>query len=73
MEEVADVEIFGDDLRRINNSAGGTRSGALDLECLKFKPSSLATCLFDNFGTCPYCGGKFIDYLGGYIPGTLRD
>lgn len=60
VEEVADTEIFDEDLKRINRNRG-TSSGTLDLEFIKLKSSSLATMLFDTFDICPYCGGKFID------------
>lgn len=60
VEELADTEMFDDDLLRIGGGKMMGNSSSVDLNAFKSEPFSLATILFDTFDMCPYCGGKFV-------------
>lgn len=60
VEELADTEMFDDDLTRIGGGGMMDNSSSVNLDAFKSKPFSLATMLFDTFDMCPYCGGKFV-------------
>lgn len=60
VEELADTEIFDNDLLRIDGAGMEDNSATVDLDAFKSKPFSLARMLFDTFDICPYCGGKFV-------------
>lgn len=60
VEELADTEMFDDDLLRIGGDGMMNNSSSVDLDAFKSKPFSLTTMLFDTFDMCPYCGGKFV-------------
>lgn len=60
VEELADTEIFGDDMLRIDGAGTTENSASVDLDAFKSKPFSLATMLFNTFDICLYCGGKFV-------------
>lgn len=60
VEELADTEMFDDDLTRIGGGGMMDNSSSVNLDAFKSKPFSLATMLFNTFDMCPYCGGKFV-------------
>lgn len=60
VEELADTEMFDDNLLRIGGGEMMDNSFSVDLNAFKSEPFSLATILFDTFDMCPYCGGKFV-------------
>lgn len=60
VEELADTEMFDDDLLKIGGGEMMDSSSSVDLDAFKSRPFSLATILFDTFDMCPYCGGKFV-------------
>lgn len=55
VEELADVTVFDDHLRRI-----GHDGEVVDLEAFRRPPRSLAATFFHTYGVCPYCGGKYV-------------
>lgn len=61
VEEVADDEVFDDDLKRLDGTGTIDAAMSLDIETIKSKPHQLAAMLFETFNICPYCGGNFID------------
>lgn len=56
IEELTDINIFDDDMRRISGNGA-----SLDPEAIKMKPQSLAAMQFSRYDTCPYCRGKFVN------------
>lgn len=60
VEELADTEMFDDNLLKIGGGEMMGNSSPVDLSAFKSEPFSLATILFDAFDMCPYCGGKFV-------------
>lgn len=60
IEEVADIEVFDDDMRKIDVAGSNNSTGTVDFDAITRKSFSLEKLLFDTFDICPYCGGKFI-------------
>ncbi|MCJ1470133.1 hypothetical protein MMC07_008778 [Pseudocyphellaria aurata] len=60
IEEVADIDIYDDNLRKIDKAGRNTSTGTINFDAITRKSSPLEKLLFDTFDICPYCGGKFI-------------
>ena len=61
VEEVADIEIYDDELRKIDVAGRKVSTGTVDFEAIERKCPSLERLMIDTFDICPYCGGKFIN------------
>lgn len=60
VEEVADIEIYDDDLRKFDMAGRNISTGTINFDAITRKSPPLEKLLFDTFDICPYCGGKFI-------------